>query len=195
MHKIGLTGGIGSGKTTVAQFFADLKVPVIDADAVVHELLQNETLIFKKIIAHFGKNFLTSSGELNRVLLRKLIFSDVKAKKWLENLLHPIVYKIMLERANKVKSPYCILVIPLLLETEGFKVVDRVLVVEAAEKSRIDRVVSRDKTTKDQVKNIIASQVDKDARIKKADDVIYNDGTLEELHTKVMELHEKYLRL
>lgn len=195
MKKIGLTGGIGSGKSTVANFFAELGIEVIDADKIVHELLADNTAILQKIIEHFGSMVVTEKHELDRKFLREIIFNDIKERKWLENLLHPLVYKIMIERANMTKSPYCVLVIPLLFETNSSSMVDRVLVVESSQENQIIRSLKRDQTNLADIKNIMAAQIDRETRLKKADDIIYNDGTLETLKSQVIKLHDKYLQL
>jgi len=195
MLKIGLTGGIGSGKSTVAQFFKELGVPVIDADVIAHELVVPGTLAFKKIIAHFGNKILNPQGELDRKQLRELIFHDVKQRRWLENLLHPLVYQEINNRLKKIQAPYCILVIPLLLETKHEKFVDRVLVVDSKEAQQIKRITKRDKTTKQAVKAIIDSQISREQRLANADDVIYNDKSLANLKKQVQKLHEKYLSI
>jgi dephospho-CoA kinase len=195
MLKIGLTGGIGSGKSTVAKFFKELGVPVIDADVIAHELVVPSTLAFKKIIAHFGNKILNPQGELDRKQLRELIFHDGKQRKWLENLLHPLVYQEINNRLKKIQAPYCILVIPLLLETKHEKFVDRVLVVDSPEEQQIKRITKRDKTTKQAVKAIIDSQISREQRLANADDIIYNDKSLAYLKKQVQQLHEKYLQL
>ena len=195
MKKIGLTGGIGSGKSTVANFFAELGIEVIDADKIVHELLADNAAVLQKIIEHFGSMVVTEKHELDRKLLREIIFNDIKERKWLENLLHPLVYKIMIERANMTKSPYCVLVIPLLFETNSSSMVDRVLVVESSQENQIIRSLKRDQTNLADIKNIMAAQIDRETRLKKADDIIYNDGTLETLKSQIIKLHDKYLHM
>jgi len=195
MLKIGLTGGIGSGKSTVAQFFKELGVTVIDADVIAHELVVPSTQAFKKIITHFGNKVLNKQGELDRKLLRKLIFHDIKQKKWLENLLHPLVYQEINNRLKKIKVPYCILVIPLLLETKHEKFVDRILVVDTPEEQQISRITKRDKSSEQAVKAIIDSQISREQRLANANDIIYNNKSLANLKKQVQKLHQKYLRL
>lgn len=195
MLKIGLTGGIGCGKSTVAKYFAKLGVCVLDADAIVHELLMPKTIFAKKIINHFGKEILTSQNEIDRKKLREIIFANKQEKIWLEKLLHPKVFRELKLRAKKSKSPYCILIIPLLLEVKAKKEVDRVLVVECAQKIRIKRVTMRDKVSAASVKAIIKTQVNRQTRLQNADDVIYNDGSLKDLQSQIKKLHQKYLQI
>lgn len=195
MLKIGLTGGIGSGKSTVAKYFAEFGITVIDADQIVHELCAADTPGTKKIIAHFGNKVLTKDGSLNRNYLRKLIFQDVSEKKWLEHLLHPLVYQEMHRQIQKAPSPYCILVIPLLFETKAEKFVDRILVVDSPEKLQIKRIQKRDKISAAEIKKICASQISRAERLARADDIIHNDQSIENLQKQVIKLHKKYLAL
>lgn len=192
MLKIGLTGGIGSGKSTVAKFFAELGITVIDADDIIHELLETSSYVKQKIIDHFGAKVLTKDDRLDRKALRISIFNDKKERAWLENLLHPLACEIMEKKVKLVKSPYCVLVIPLLFEANLFYLVDRVLVVESSEDRQINRAAIRDQANSAEIKKIMNAQVAREERISKADDVICNDGSLEELKNKVIVLHKKY---
>ena len=195
MYKIGLTGGIGSGKSTVAKCFAKLGVTVIEADTIVHELTTKNSVIFHKIIDYFGSKALTSSGELDREHVRSSVFKNIKKKKWLEDLLHPLVYKELEYRANRAKSPYCILVIPLLIESPPpHKLLDRVLLVTSSKKSQIERALKRDKSNPATIKAIIASQATNKKRSAMADDIIKNNKSIKELENEVKMLHDKYLQ-
>jgi dephospho-CoA kinase len=195
MLTIGLTGGIGSGKSTVAKFFAAFKVPVIDADAVVHQLLQPNTTTFKKIRTHFGNSVIKKNGALDRKKIREIIFTQPKEKTWLEKLLHPAVRKIMLRKAKKLKYPYCILVIPLLFEAKMEKYFDRIFVVDALKQTRINRAMGRDYTKMANIKAIIASQIPSKQQVRLANDVIKNNGSLRSLKQAVRYLHAFYLSL
>jgi dephospho-CoA kinase len=193
MLKIGLTGGIGSGKSTVAKYFAELGITVIDADQIAHELCASNTSCTKKIIEHFGNKILNKDGTLNRSYLRKLIFQDAREKKWLEQLLHPLVYQEMQRQIQKATSPYCILVIPLLFETKAEDFVDRILVVDSLEQLQIKRIQKRDKISEAEIKKICASQIPRDEHLSRADDIIHNDKSLADLQKQVKKLHQEYL--
>lgn len=193
MLKIALTGGIGSGKSTVAKLFADLGVDVIDADSIAHQLVTSGKPALKLIVDHFGTKFLDKNGKLDRKQLRELIFHDAKQKKWLEQLLHPLIYQEMEKRINKVKSPYCILVIPLLFETACPKFVDRVLVIDTKEELQIQRIIKRDKLPIEEINLIISAQASRETRLQQADDIIINNGSLANLKEQVKKLHQKYI--
>ncbi len=195
MLKIGLTGGIGSGKSTVAKYFAELGVAIIDADKIARELVAKDTHTLTKIVKHFGSKILTGRGELDRTYLRKLIFSNPKQKQWLEKLLHPLIFHFMVNQLQQIKSPYCILVIPLLLETQQEKLVDRILVVDAPQEQQINRTMKKNKMSEKEVKAIIVTQANREQRLASADDIIYNDNSLTKLKQQVQQLHQKYLIL
>lgn len=195
MLKIGLTGGIGSGKSTVSKYFAAFKVPIIDADEIVHELLLPSTVTYKKIVAHFGKDFLGGDKQLNRKKLRDTIFSQDKERIWLEKLLHPAVRTEMRHRIAKTLAPYCILAVPLLLETKFPIKVDRILVVDCPKKTQIKRIREREPLTIKQAQAIINVQIDRKLRLQKADDIIYNNSTQQNLRKIVKKLHNYYLSL
>lgn len=192
MLKIGLTGGIGCGKSTVAKYFAELGITVIDADAISRLLTVPGSEVHNKIVDKFGTEVLKPNGELNRRYLRDQIFQNAEAKQWLESLLHPIILQEMLTQADAAKSPYCVLVIPLLLECDLQDIVDLVLVVDAPEDMQIQRGMERDKITKTEVEAIMATQVSRKQRLAAADDVIVNNGSASELKAHVNKLHEKY---
>ena len=195
MLKIALTGGIGSGKSTVAKLFADLGAPVIDADQIAHEIAVPGTLTLQTIAQHFGQSVLQKDGTLNRTKLADVVFQNKSERLWLEQLLHPVIQKEMLKKLIKINAPYCILVIPLLVETKNVHFHDRVLVVDAPENLQIERVQSRNKLSLEQIKAILQSQASRDERLAMADDMIKNDASLEVLAKAVKALHEKYLTL
>lgn len=195
MLRIGLTGGIGSGKSTVAQYFAELGVPVIDTDAIARDVVLPDSLAFKKIAEHFGSAVITAKGELNRQALRDIIFKSELDRKWLESLLHPLIRKVVAEQVAQAKSPYCVLVIPLLVESKSYPMIDRILVVDAPEEQQLARAQKRDQLTKAQVEAIMKAQAIRAERLTAANDVISNDGDLQHLHEQIKKLHESYLQL
>lgn len=195
MLVVGLTGGIGSGKSTVATLFAEHGAPIIDADVVARAITAPDKPAFTSIVKHFGPNVLLKDGTLDRAQLRDLIFNDSKQRLWLEKLLHPLIREEMEDQIQRMSAPYCIAVIPLLLEVEFYAFINRILVVDAPESAQVKRVIARDHTSQSQVEAIIMSQAQRDARRAKAHDVISNDGTLADLIPQVNALHEMYIKL
>ena len=193
MLSIGLTGGIGSGKSQVAHYFSELGIPVIDADVIAHQLVAPGSEALAEITAVFGDDILDDEGALDRKKLASIVFNDPQSKQKLEAILHPRVRKQIDEyKANYNDSPYILVVIPLLLESEQPFEVDRILVVEAPEEIRIQRVQQRDGRSTDQIRNIISSQVNDEQRRAAADDIIVNDNSLEKLRQSVENLNVKY---
>lgn len=192
---IGLTGGIGSGKTTVANLFKKLNVPMIDADDIARHITQKNELAYEKIVAHFGKKILNNTHDIDRKKLRELIFKNKIEKVWLENLLHPMIRKIMKDTIAKIKSPYCICVIPLLAESTGIDFIDRVLVIDTPVEAQLVRAKKRDGATDDAIQKIIDSQANPSNRIKIAHNVLSNTGDIATLEEKIMRLHQQYLGL
>ncbi|UCC55326.1 MAG: dephospho-CoA kinase [Gammaproteobacteria bacterium] len=192
---IGLTGGIGSGKSVVAKLFSRRDVPVIDADRIARDLVEPGTPALETIINTFGPDYLQPDGQLDRNRLRRLVFTDPALRHQLESILHPLIRNNIKELINSIREPYCIVVIPLLLETGQSDLVDRILVIEAPEETRIDRVARRDRLPADEIHAILQSQTDRETRLAAADDVIVNAGTIDELAEKVQTLHETYLAL
>lgn len=192
---IGLTGGIGTGKSTVCKLFAERGVAVIDADAVAKELVALDQPALQAIVQEFGKGIIDAKGRLRRDRLRSLVFSDPERRKRLEKLLHPLILEEMLNRANRAGGPYCILCIPLLVETDQSSAVDRVLVVDAPQALQIQRVMERDHLTIDEIKAIMHAQASREDRLEAADDVIMNASDMTKLAEQVNALHQKYLAL
>jgi len=186
MLKIALTGGIGSGKSTVAKYFKRLGAAVIDADEIVHDLLRKPKII-RRIVNYFGSGVLVNR-QLDRKILRHLVFTNVKKRHWLEKLLHPLVYK-KIQLCPKTRLPYIILVIPLLLETRKTTKFDRVLVIDSTEKNRIKRLRQRDHSSIRSIKNIMRTQVARRQRLAAADYLITNNGSLRNLEQQVKVLH------
>jgi dephospho-CoA kinase len=193
--KIGLTGGIGCGKTTVSELFAELNAPVIDADNIAHELVQPGQEALDEIAQTFGKGILDQNGSLNRARLREIVFSEPGQKLMLEAILHPRVFATIQEKMLHIDTPYCILSIPLLFETKKADFVDRILVVDCPVELQIMRVKQRDHITNERIQSIIDSQVTRDYRLRNADDVIDNTLTPSELAERVKKLHNFYLSI
>jgi dephospho-CoA kinase len=193
---IGLTGGIGSGKTTITNYFGELGIEIIDADIIAREVVAVNSPALKAIAHHFGNDYLLADGQLNRALLRSRIFSNEADKQWLNNLLHPLIRNNIVEQTKEAKSEYCILVAPLLIENNLLELVDRVLIVDVSETTQISRTLLRDNSSEQEIKAIIASQTNRTARVNAADDIINNDNSpLSEIKTAVMSLNEKYFAL
>ncbi|GAB4355310.1 MAG: dephospho-CoA kinase [Methylohalobius sp. ZOD2] len=195
MLKIGLTGGIGSGKSTVARLFEQHGIDVIDTDRIARKLVAPGQPALTAIVQTFGPKILQDDGRLNRTELRRQVFQDPEAKKNLEAILHPRVFTEMNRQADLCRSPYCILAIPLLVETDALHRVDRVLVVDCPEQIQIERVQHRDGLSDNMIRRILASQATRRERLQAADDVIVNDGDLDQLERQVDELHRFYLQL
>lgn len=190
MIVVGLTGGIGSGKSAVTKIFEGLGVKVVDADVASRQPVMKGEPALKKIAEKFGANILTSEGELDRRKLREIIFNDNSAKDWLENLLHPLIHQILIDDLTSASSSYAILVSPLLFETNQKDLCSKTIVVDTSEDRQIDRTSKRDNVEPSQVKLIIDSQIDRKSRNELADIIILNDGSLQELEEKVKKFHE-----
>lgn len=195
---VGLTGGIGSGKSTIADLFAELGVPLVDADIVAREVVAKGSPLLSQIVEHFGKNILLKNGELNRAELRRLIFSNEAEKNWLNNLLHPAIRKAMQEQLAAQTAPYTLFVVPLLIENHLTLMCNRVLVVDVGPQTQLARAAKRDQNNLEQIQRIMDSQVSRSERLKWATEVIDNDKDLPEnlphLKQKVLELHRFYLQ-
>ena len=192
---IGLTGGIGSGKTAVSDSFEALGIDVVDADLASRVVVQKGKPCLLKIAQHFGEDILTKEAELDRAKLREVIFKSEEEKNWLESLLHPAIANQIQDELNASKSPYTILVSPLLLETNQKDFCSKVLAVDVPVETQVERTLKRDGVSKEQVQAIINSQISRNDRLNLADEVIVNDGTLEDLEIAVKILHEKFLSL
>ena len=192
---IGLTGGIASGKSTVAQRFTELNVPVIDADAAARAVVAPGQPGLRQVIDRFGPSVVAADGELDRRALRELIFKDPDARRDLEAILHPLIRADMDRSAAAADGPYVVMAIPLLVESASRDRVDRILVVDADEDVQLRRVIARDQCSLEQARAILASQAPRSARLAAADDVLLNGGTVTDLRQSVDRLHERYLRL
>lgn len=190
---VGLTGGIGSGKSTVAEFFRSFHVKVEDADQMTRSIVLPDQPALKEIIQHFGKEILRADGSLDRDQLKSRIFKSDKERLWLENLLHPLVKKIILNlKKDIMPGEYRVVAIPLLVETHFESAVDRVLVVDCKPSQQIERVQKRDGLSFSDIQAIMKTQASQEDRLSKADDIIENEGSLEDLKSKVWALHQKY---
>ena len=193
--RVGLTGGIASGKSTVAKLFAALGVPLIDTDVLAREIVAPGQPALQQIAQRFGADVLAEDGSLDRAALRTRVFADPAERKALEAITHPAIRALVEERAATAGGEYQMHVIPLLVETEGRNRVDRVLVVDCSEELQIRRLQARDGVTIDQTRAILAAQVTRAARLSAADDVIANEGELGALRNAVETLHASYLSL
>ncbi len=194
MYVVAITGGIGSGKTTVANQFAALGVEVVDADLIARDVVAPGTPALAAIASHFGPEMLIGQGLLDRRALRERIFSDPAAKSWLNALLHPIIRSEMLRQCAAASSPYCLLVVPLLVENRLTELADRVLVIDVDEATQIERTCRRDGVSREQAQAILASQASRSERLAMADDVLDNQsGTTETIRERILALHETYL--
>lgn len=196
MLRVGLTGGIGSGKSTVANYFFGLGVPIVDVDEITREITTLDQIAFKRIVAYFGKGILNGENSLNRSQLKRLIFRYPKKRQWLENLLHPLIISKMQEKLEETKSPYCIVVVPLLVEVHySINFLDRALVVDIPISLQIQRTKMRDRLSDKQIELILKSQSSREERLAMANDVILNDKKLSTLKEAVFRLHSTYLKL
>ena len=194
MYVVAITGGIGSGKTTVANQFSALGIEVVDADLIAREVVGPGTPALTAIASHFGPGILDEQGRLDRRALRERIFSDPAAKSWLNALLHPIIRSEMLRQCAAANSPYCLLVVPLLVENRLTELADRVLVIDVDEATQIERTCRRDGVNREQAQAILASQASRSERLAMADDVLDNQsGTTETIRARILALHETYL--
>lgn len=196
-YVVGLTGGIGSGKSTIADEFAALGVPIIDADIVAREVVAKGSPLLAEIATHFGADILNEDGELNRAKLRQIVFNQPEEKTWLNNLLHPAIRNEMLKQLDEVNFPYALWVVPLLIENKLTEFCHRVLIVDVSPEIQLERTLKRDKSNIDTIKNIIQSQVSRTERLSYADDIIENNlplnENLEKIQQQVQKLHANYL--
>ena len=195
MLVIGLTGGIGSGKSTVAEMFESLGVPIIDMDRIARQIVEPGQPALTQIKQAFGEKTVAAGGQLNRQQLSKIIFDSAEKRHQLEAILHPLIRQETARQLAELKSPYCIVVIPLLLESEQRSLVDRVLVVDVPESLQITRTMQRDGISAAQVRKILAAQVGRDSRLNAADDVIDNSAAMEDIRHRVDELDQQYRAL
>ena len=192
---VGLTGGIGSGKTAVSDCFSELGIKVVDADICARIVVEPGKPALQSIVDHFGSSVLNADGTLDRARLRQIVFADEPARKWLETLLHPLIFEEMWAQLQSAESPYAILASPLLVEAGQSILCQRVLVIDVSEEIQLQRAVARDANSEAQIKAIMAAQTSREKRVAAADDVLLNDGDLASLFESIKKLHYHYLSL
>jgi dephospho-CoA kinase len=195
MLRVGLTGGIGSGKSTAAAIFAGHGVPIIDADEIARRLVAPSEAAFREIIRTFGNEVVAADGRLDRERLRKIVFGDPARRHQLEAILHPRVHDEIERQTRCLDAPYCIIVIPLLIEANQHDLVDRIVVIDVDEDLQRQRVAERGQLPEEQIRQIIAAQLSRSERLRHADDVILNNSALADLRARVDRLHERYLAI
>ena len=193
--RVGLTGGIASGKSTVADFFAELGVPVVDTDLIAREVVSINSPALEEIRTAFGPDVISADGTLDRAAMRKIVFADDGKRRLLESILHPRIRELAFRRADQASAPYVIIVVPLLFESPMRNAMDRILVLDCSVETQLKRLLARDCETEEQANKIIAAQATRDERLSIADDVITNDGDLEATRREVGRLHRRYLAL
>ena len=192
---IALTGGIGSGKTSIASIFKSLGVPIIDSDTISKEIILPGKPCFKDIVNEFGEEILTNKGTIDRYKLRDIIFNNNKARIKLENITHPIIFKNIDIQTSLINYPYCLVIVPLLIETKSVKYFDKVLLVDTFKNIQFERVSKRDSMSPTLLKKIIKIQATRSERLKYADDIIENNNEIGNLNEYINILHKKYLTL
>ena len=195
MYVLGLTGGIGSGKTAASDYFASLGIVVVDADVVAREIVKPAKPAWQAIKDRFGDDALLQDGTLNRAWLRQKVFAEPDERKWLESQTHPRIRDEIIRQLTEATSPYAILASPLLFESGQAELVNRTLVIDVPEELQVERASHRDSNQAEQIRRIIAAQMPRQERLSKADDCVDNSGSLEELHQRLRPLHQKYLQL
>jgi len=192
---VGLTGGIGSGKSTVVRLFGELGVHWVDADDVARQVVEPGTPALTAIAEHFGQDILTQEGTLDRARLRQIVFAKPEQRQWLEALLHPLIREELVRQLEPADYdlPYVLLVSPLLLETDQHELVDRILVIDVPVDLQISRTMERDNNSREQVERIIAAQIPREQRLARADEVIDNSRPIGEVEHQVLELHNRFV--
>lgn len=192
---IGLTGGIGSGKSVASDKFKSLGITIVDADVASRTVVEPGKPALKEIEDHFGSGIITAEGKLDRNNLREIIATDPEERKWLESVLHPKIGEQITKEISESTSVYTLFVAPLLLETNSQEMCSRVVVVDVPKDVQIRRTAKRDKVSPNQVEQMVAAQMEREKRLEKADDVLLNSGTIEDLEKQVEELHKKYMQM
>ena len=192
---IGLTGGIGSGKSVASDKFKSLGITIVDADVASRTVVEPGKPALKEIEDHFGSGIITAEGKLDRNNLREIIATDPEERKWLESVTHPKIGEQITKEISESTSVYTLFVAPLLLETNSQEMCSRVVVVDVPKEVQIQRTAKRDKVSPNQVEQMVAAQMEREKRLEKADDVLLNSGTIEDLEKQVEELHKKYIQM
>ena len=195
MWVLGLTGGIGSGKTAASDFLASLGVTVVDADVVAREIVFPHQPAWQAILEHFGEEVLLENGELNRAWLRAKVFAEPQERLWLEQQTHPRIRTSIIQQLNDADSAYALLVSPLLFESKQAELTQRTLLVDVPEAIQLERACQRDANNTEQIRRIMAAQMARDERLKRADDIVDNSSNLDQLHAQLKPLHQRYLQL
>jgi dephospho-CoA kinase len=195
MFVVGLTGGIGSGKSAASARFEELGIKVVDADIVAREVVEPDSPALKLIVQQFGEQVQNADASLNRAALRQIIFSDSDAKLWLEALLHPLIRSQIIQQLSQAHSKYAILVSPLLFEAKQYELCSRTLLIDASETLQKERASLRDNTTAEAIQKIIEVQMPRESKLQLASDIITNDGDIEHLNAQVDRMHMEYLKL
>lgn len=192
MLKVGLTGGVASGKSAVAELFAKRGAPVIDSDLLARSVVEPSSQAYNSIVKHFGPQILNPNNSLNRAALRQWIFDHPEARLWLQNLLHPLIRSEIKKQLAILSAPYCIIVIPLLSESKGIDFIDRICVVDCPLESQLQRIQVRDHSTREEAFKIIESQHSREQRLSIADDIIVNESDIRALEEQVAHLDQMY---
>ncbi len=192
---VGLTGGIGTGKTTISGIFKHLGVPILNADEIAHHILDTDKAVFQALVQKFGSQFVTANNKIDRHKLRQLIFSIAEDKLWLEKLLHPLIAIEIKRQTQNTTYPYCVVEIPLLIEAGMQDLVDRILTVDCPEDLQIQRALKRNQHSEAEVRAFIATQITRNQRLAVTDDVIENVNDMPNLIKRVEQLHKLYLSL
>ncbi|WP_347988191.1 dephospho-CoA kinase [Methylomonas sp. AM2-LC] len=195
MLKIGLTGGIGTGKSTVCKLFESLGIKTFDADIIARQLVEPGMPTLNLLENTFGADIIQADGTLHRAKLRELIFSDQIKKKQLEDIMHPLIYAKIAEETENASGHYCVVAVPLLMETQKTDLFDRILVIDCSKEIQLERVIRRNKLSREQVLAIIDSQISREQRLTLADDVIENSSSLSRLAEQIKRLHNSYILL
>lgn len=195
MFVVGITGGIGSGKSAVTAKLEQLGIDIIDTDIVAREVVEPGTKALKDIQSYFGDRVLSSDGALDRAALREIVFSEPEKRKWLEALLHPIIRNETIKQLNNTSSPYAVLASPLLLETDQHELTQHIVLIDVSVETQIERTIARDNNNRKQVEAIIAAQMSRTEKQRKSDIIVTNDEDLSALYNKVSVLHETLKRL
>ena len=193
MFVIGLTGGIGSGKSTVASIFVNLGIEVINADQLARDVVEPGSPTLVTIVERYGEYILQEDDSLNRSQLREIVFADANEREWLEQLTHPLIAQLIKDQLRAVSSPYAILESPLLIETDQKELVDRILVIDIVEETQLQRTLARDDSKEATIKAIINSQIPREQRLEAADDRVDNSAKFEATEREILRLHKQYL--
>ena len=194
-YTVALTGGIGSGKSTVSDAFAGFGIDVVDADVIARQVVAPGTQALAAIEQHFGADILNQDGSLNRRVLRDRVFASAPEKSWLNGLLHPLIHQQTQRQIAEATSPYVLWVVPLLVENKLYQRADRVLVVDVTRETQLNRTMQRDQVSREHAENILAAQASREERLAVADDIINNNGTPDAIASDVAHLHARYLQL